>query len=156
MKLTELVAPGAIIASLNSRERDGVIAELVDALVKAGCLEASSRDELVKMLVERERRSTTGFGEGIAVPHAKHVTIGRVCAAIGLSPGGVDFASVDLQPVFTVVLLLSPREKPDEHLHAMEVIFKVLSQDTLRRLFRQATTVADVQQLLEDVDAQAV
>ncbi len=156
MKLTDLIAPNAIVAQLTSRERDGVIAELVDALMQAGGVEQGTRDELIKMLLEREKRSTTGFGAGIAVPHAKHPKVTRVSAAIGLSASGLDFSSIDMQPVYTVVLLLSPHEKPDEHLHAMEVIFKVLSQDSFRRLLRQASTAEEVQSLLDGVDAQHV
>lgn len=156
MKLSDLISSAAIVPALAGRERDAVIAELIDALVASGGADASTRDELLKMLLDREKRSTTGFGAGIAVPHAKHPKVNRVCAAVGLSPAGIDFASIDMQPVYTVVLLLSPHDKPDEHLHAMEVIFKVLSQETFRRLLRQATTTGDVQQLLDDVDAQAV
>jgi len=152
MKLTEIIQPEAIVAQLRSSERDGILGELVDALVASGACAPACRDEIVKLLLDRERRSTTGFGAGIAVPHAKHPSVTRVAAAVGLSSGGVDFASLDMQPVYSVVLLLSPPQRPDEHLHAMEVIFKVLSQESFRRLLRQSATREDVLRLLEDND----
>ena len=156
MKLTEIVSSGAIIPQLVARDRDAAVTELIDALVASGSAPAAARDELIAHLLERERKSTTGFGAGIAVPHAKHKSVKRVCAAIGLSQAGLDFASIDLQPVYSVVLLLSPEDKPEEHLQAMEAIFKVLSQETFRRLLRQAATADEVRALLEEVDAQHV
>lgn len=154
MKLTEIIQPEAVVPQLTSTDRDGVLAELVDALVASGACQGEHRREIVKLLQERERRSTTGFGAGIAVPHAKHPSVTRVAAAVGLSPSGLDFASLDMQPVYSVFLLLSPPEKPDDHLHAMEVIFKVLSQESFRRLLRQSASQQDVMTLLEDNDNQ--
>jgi PTS system nitrogen regulatory IIA component len=162
MKLLEIITEQSIVARLEGRDREAVINELVEALVRAGRLGAEHKGAVVKGVLDRERRSTTGFGEGIAVPHAKHAGLPGVCAAIGLSAGGIDFASIDLQPVHSVVLLLSPPDAPgehkhaDEHLHAMEVIFKMLSQDSSRRLLRQAASTHDVLRLLEEVDTQHV
>jgi mannitol/fructose-specific phosphotransferase system IIA component (Ntr-type) len=75
-------------------------------------------------------------------------------AAVGLSQRGLDFRALDNQPVYSVFLLVSPEDRPEEHLHAMEVIFKNLSKDTFRRFLRQATTVAEVQTLLTEADGQ--
>ena len=155
-KLTDIVSEGAIVASLASAERDAVIAELVDALVACGAAKAAIRDELVAKVLERERRGSTGFGRGVAVPHVKHKGVHRMTAAVGLSQRGVDFAALDRQPVYSVVLLLSPEDRPEEHLQAMEVIFKNLSKDTFRRFLRQATTVAEVRTLLEEADGQHI
>jgi mannitol/fructose-specific phosphotransferase system IIA component (Ntr-type) len=154
MKLTEIVVEPAIIPELESTERDGVLAELVDALVKAGVADASIRDELIAKLAERETKGSTGFGRGVAVPHAKHPKVERLTAAVGLSQRGIDFAALDKQPVYSVFLLLSPQDQPEEHLQAMEVIFKNLSKDTFRRFLRQAQTVEDVKTLLEEADSQ--
>jgi mannitol/fructose-specific phosphotransferase system IIA component (Ntr-type) len=75
-------------------------------------------------------------------------------AAIGLSPRGIDFNSLDRQPVYSVVLLLSPEDRPEEHLQAMEVVFKNLGKDTFRRFLRQSTTVEQVCELLAQADSQ--
>jgi len=156
MKLTEIVSSGAIIASLQAKDRDAAVVELIDSLIAAGSARPDARDELIAILLERERKSTTGFGAGIAVPHAKHKSVRRVCAAVGLAPAGLDFASIDLQPVYSVVLLLSPDDRPEEHLQAMEAVFKVLSQEPFRRLLRQAGSADEVRALLEEIDAQHV
>jgi mannitol/fructose-specific phosphotransferase system IIA component (Ntr-type) len=152
MKLTQIVSKGAIVAKLRSSERDAVISELVDALIASGAADPSLRQELVSRVLERERIGSTGFGKGIAVPHVKHKNVKKLAAAVGLSPAGIDFNALDHQPVYTVFLLLSPADRPDDHLQAMEVVFKHLSQETFRRFLRQAQSVQDAWTLLEEAD----
>ncbi len=154
LKLTEIVSEKSIVASLKATDRDAAITELVDALVNAGAAPRSVRDELVTRVLDRERKGSTGFGRGVAVPHVKHKGVTRMVAAIGLSARGVDFSALDRQPVYSVVLLLSPEDRPEEHLQAMEVIFKNLSKDTFRRMLRQATSAGEVWNLLQEADGQ--
>ena len=154
MKLSDIVPKGAIVPALKSTDRDGVVNELVDALIASGVCDQALRDELITKVLDRERRGSTGFGRGVAVPHVKHRQSGRMAAAIGLSQRGIDFNSLDKQPVYTVFLLLSPEDRPEEHLQAMEVIFKNLSKDTFRRFLRQSTTVEQVCELLAQADSQ--
>jgi len=154
MRMTQLVADNVIVPKLKGTQRDEVIAELVDALVAAGAASPRLREELVKAVLERERRGSTGFGRGVAVPHVKHKSVKSMSAAIGLSERGVDFNALDKQPVYSVFLLLSPEDRPEEHLQAMEVIFKNLSKDTFRRFLRQAQTADEVRTLLEEADNQ--
>lgn len=156
MKLSSLVAQGAIIPRLASSDRDAVVSELVGALIGSGSAPETLRDELVGRVLERERRGSTGFGKGIAVPHVKHKSVRTMAAAVGLSPTGVEFNALDKQPVYSVFLLLSPEDRPDEHLHAMELIFKSLSKETFRRFLRQAASVEDVRSLLEEADGQLI
>ena len=152
MRMTQLV--GAIVPRLKSAQRDDVIGELVDALIASGAAAPKLREELVRSVLERERRGSTGFGRGVAVPHVKHKSVRTMAAAVGLSDKGVEFNSLDQQPVYSVFLLLSPEDRPEEHLHAMEVIFKNLSKDTFRRFLRQAATADDVRNLLDEADNQ--
>ncbi|MBS0189344.1 MAG: PTS sugar transporter subunit IIA [Planctomycetes bacterium] len=154
LKFAQLIAPGAIVPQLRSTQRDETIAELIDAIVASGVVPDSIREELRLKVLERERKGSTGFGRGVAVPHVKHKAITRMTAAIGLSQRGIDFNALDKQPVHSVVLLVSPEDKPEEHLQAMEVIFKNLSKETFRRMLRQSATAADVVQLLTDADNQ--
>lgn len=156
MKLSDLVAQKAIVGQLMGQDRDAVVAELIDALIAAGAIGGEHRAELIKRVLDRERRGSTGFGKGVAVPHVKHKDVIRMTAAIGLSTAGIEFASLDKQPVYSVFLLLSPEDRPEEHLHAMEVIFKNLSKDTFRRFLRQAGSEQEVRSLLDEADAQHI
>jgi len=154
MRLSQLIVDDAIVPRLASRERDAVIVELVDALIASGAASPDLRDELVSRVINRERQGSTGFGRGIAVPHVKHRAVERMTVAVGLSQLGIDFAALDRQPVYSVFLLLSPEDRPEDHLHAMETIFKNLSLDTFRSFLRQASTVEEVRALLEEADGQ--
>jgi len=154
MKLTDFVEPQAIIPQLKAIERDDAIRELVQALVDASAVDASLQEELLKLILDREKKGSTGFGKGVAVPHVKHERIKRMAAAIGVSHQGVDFNALDRAPVYSIVLLLSPKDKPDEHLQAMENIFSNLQKDTFRKFLRQATEVEHVKDLLDEADAQ--
>ncbi len=155
MKLLDIVVKKAIIPDLVATGRDGAIAEIVDALVNAGAIGPELPDEFVKEIIKREKRGSTGFGHGVAVPHVKHRDISKMAIAIGISRAGVEFNALDRQPVYAIFLLLSPEDKPEDHLDAMEAIFGNLSQETFRRFLRQATSVDEVWTLLEETDAKA-
>ena len=153
MKLSEIVVPDAVVTELAASERDAVVSELVDSLVSAGAITPAQRESVFSSIIERERRGSTGFGKGVAVPHVRHPEADRVSLAVGLSQRGVDFNSLDKQPVYTVFLLVSPADKHEEHLRAMEVIFKNLSMATFRRFLRQAGSRDEVITLLEEADS---
>jgi len=153
MKLIDLVPEGAVSVQLQSTQRDDVIAEMVDLLIAAGSAEPSARDTLIAKVLSREQTGSTGYGRGVAVPHVKQPAVARMSVAIGLSQTGVDFNALDRQPVYSVFLLLSPIDRPEEHLQAMEAIFKQLSKETFRRQLRQAASVQDVRTLLTEADS---
>ena len=152
MKLGDFIQTEALVPQLESTERDGVITEMIDTLIETGAVDASLRDELIDLIVDREKHGSTGFGKGVAVPHAKHEKITQMVATIGVSSQGVDFNALDRAPVYSVVLLMSPRDKPDEHLQAMENIFRNLQKDTFRRFLRQATTKEEIVELIQEAD----
>ncbi|MEZ6192521.1 MAG: PTS sugar transporter subunit IIA [Phycisphaerales bacterium] len=154
MKLLDFVLADALIPDLKSTQRDEVITELVDAAVAAGGVPKTLRDELIKEIVGREKHGSTGFGKGVAVPHVKHEKIKKMVAAIGVSQKGVDFNALDKAPVYSVVLLISPKDKPDEHLQAMENIFSNLQKDNFRRFLRQSATAEAIKDLLHEADTQ--
>jgi PTS system nitrogen regulatory IIA component len=152
MKLMDIVVKESIITELHATNRDGVITELVDSLVKSGCVTEAQREEFTKAIIRRENKGSTGFGHGVAVPHVKHADIETMRIAIGNSADGIDFKALDREPVYSIMLLLSPEDQPENHLDAMEAIFSSLSQDTFRRFLRQANSSDDVLTLLTETD----
>lgn len=154
MKLCDFVLTQAIVPQLVSTERDDVIRELIDSLIAAGAAPAALRDDLIEQIIDREKHGSTGFGKGVAVPHVKHEKIKKMAATIGISQTGVDFNALDKAPVYSIVLILSPKDHPDEHLQAMENIFSNLQKDTFRRFLRQASTTEEVVDLIQEADAQ--
>ena len=152
MKLREFIVTNAITPELQSTDRDGVIRELVTALAKAGALQEDAVDDVVTALIKREQNGSTGFGKGVAVPHVKHPKVTKMVGTIGRSVGGVDFAALDHQPVYSVVLLLSPENQPQQHLQAMNIVFSNLQKDMFRRFLRQSATREAITDLLDEAD----
>lgn len=156
MNLLEIVNKDAIIPELSASGRDDVIEELVDALIGAKVIDQEQRSEIVDAVLERERKGSTGFGRGVAIPHVKLKGVTKMNAAVGISQSGIDFHALDKQPVYSVFLLISPADDPEQHLKAMEVIFKNLSNETFRKFLRQATSSQEIITLLEDADADKI
>jgi len=152
MKLADFICFDAVIPALQAKDRDGVIAELITSLDKAGRLGKGNRDKIIKAVAKREKEASTGMGKGVALPHVKHPAAKDVIAVIGQSSMGIDFSALDKQPVYSVILLISPADNPDRHLQAMESIFKHLQQDRFRKFLRQAQTVQQIEDLIREAD----
>ena len=152
MKLKEFIVTEAIVPDLKATDRDGALRELVHALAGAGAVPAEVVDEVVAALIKREQNGSTGFGKGVAVPHVKHAKITRMAGTVGRSASGIDFAALDHQPVYSVVLLLSPDNQPQQHLQAMNAVFNNLQKDTFRRFLRQSTSREAIADLLDEAD----
>jgi len=152
MKFADFVCFEAVIAKLKSTSRDGAITELVSAIDKAGKLGKGNREEIIKAAIKREKEASTGIGKGVAIPHIKHPSVKNVVAAIGQSSSGIDFSSLDKQPVYSVILLISPMDNPDRHLQAMENVFKHLQQEKFRKFLRQSETASQIEDLLREAD----
>jgi len=152
MKLREVIVSEAIVPELEAGDRDGVIRELVTSLSKAGALPEDAVDEVVASLIKREQNGSTGFGKGVAVPHVKHAKVKKMAGTIGRSSNGVDFAALDHQPVYSIVLLLSPENQPQQHLQAMNIVFSNLQKDMFRRFLRQSNTKDAIVELLDEAD----
>ncbi|HUS73007.1 MAG TPA: PTS sugar transporter subunit IIA [Sedimentisphaerales bacterium] len=152
MEFADFVCFEAVIPELKAEDRDGAIAELVSALDKAGRLGKGNCEEIIKAVIKRENEASTGMGKGIAVPHVKHHAVKDVVAAIGRSGVGIDFPALDKQPVYSVILLISPTDNPDKHLQTMEYVFRHLQQEKFRRFFRQSQTAQQLEALLREAD----
>jgi mannitol/fructose-specific phosphotransferase system IIA component (Ntr-type) len=155
MKFADFVCFDALIPELEATDRDGVIAELISALDKAGQLGKGNCSQIVKATIKRENEASTGMGRGVAVPHIKHGAVKTVVAALGQSAVGIDFSALDKQPVYTVILLISPLDNPDQHLQAMEHVFKYLQQEKFRKFLKQCRNVEQMVDLLHEADENA-
>lgn len=152
MSISELICHEAIVPALSAVDRDQAIRELMTALAAAGMITTDQVEPLSQAVIEREKKGSTGFGKGVAIPHVKHETIPTAVAAIGISEAGIDFSALDRQPVHSVVLLLSPIEA-EKHLAAMNVIWPNLNNDRFRKFLRQAGSRQEVVELLDEVSA---
>ena len=150
--MSDFVCFEALVPELQAGDRDGVIVELVSLLERAGRLGKATSREIQKEVIKREKEASTGMGKGVAVPHVKHQAVSDVVAAIGLSRAGIDFSALDKQPVYSVILLISPIENPDSHLQAMENVFMHLQKEKFRKFLRQCNTPEQIKELVLEAD----
>ena len=152
MKFADFICEEAIAAHLAAEDKESVIAEMVDSLVRASRITDEDRDSIVKAIMKREELGSTGIGRGVAVPHTKHPSVEELIGTVGVSSEGVDFNSLDGEKVQLFFLLVSPPDRPGDHLRALENISRQLRDDTFCRFLKQSKTAEDIQQLLEEAD----
>ena len=152
MRFDDFIEVNAIRAELAAEGKEGAIEELVGSLVSAGGISAGEQKSIVDAVMKREELGSTGIGRGVAVPHTKHPSVDRLVGTVGISRDGVDFNSLDGEKVQIFFLLVSPPDRPGDHLRALENISRQLRDDTFCRFLRQAKTVEDIKQLLEEAD----
>lgn len=152
MRFSDFIQAGAIQADVAADDKEGVIRELVEGLVRADALSADDMDGIIKAIMKREELGSTGIGKGIAVPHTKHAGVQKLVGTVGVSADGVDFNSLDGEKVHLLFLLISPPDRPGDHLRALENISRQLRDDSFCRFLKQSRSQADIQQLLDEAD----
>lgn len=156
MKFSDFVSTDAVRSHVEAESKEGVIREMVRALVDAGKIASADEESIVKAILKREDLGSTGIGRGVAVPHTKHPGVTRLVGTVAVSQKGIDFESLDGEPVQLFFLLVSPPDRPGDHLRALESISRQLRDDTFCKLLKAARDPAAIQQLLEEADAHGV
>ncbi len=142
MKIVDLLNPAAITADIKATDKNAVLMELTDAVIQ---VESSlDREEVLRVLQERERLGSTGIGEGVAIPHGKLKDLKDLLISFGRSREGVDFNSMDGKPAHLFFLLIAPEESVGVHLKTLARISKLLKNPAVRRRLLEA---ADGQEL---------
>ena len=152
MKFSDFVKSETIVPDLVATDKAGVIRELVASLVEHGQIKADEYESIFDAIMTREELGSTGIGRGVAVPHTKHVSVDQLIGTVGVSATGVDFQSLDGEKVQLVFLLVSPPDRPGDHLRALENISRQLHDETFCRFLKQSKSAADIQQVLEEAD----
>jgi PTS system fructose-specific IIA component/PTS system nitrogen regulatory IIA component len=156
MKFSDFVTLDAIRSHVDADTKEGVIREMARALVDAGRISAGELEGIVKAIMKREELGSTGIGRGVAVPHTKHPSVDRLVGTVAVSPEGINFDSLDGEPVHLFFLLVSPPDRPGDHLRALENISRQLRDDAFCRLLKAAKSPADIRHLLEEADSHGV
>jgi len=152
MRMGDFVVREAIIPSLTASSKEAVVSRKVEGLRDAGYFRGADLEDIIRALLKRELLGSTGIGRGVAIPHTKHVSVDRLVGAVAVSPQGVAFDSIDGEPVHIFVLLISPQDRPGDHLRALENISRTLRDDAFVRALRAAGTREEIGALLDRVD----
>ncbi|AMV72566.1 PTS sugar transporter subunit IIA [Desulfuromonas carbonis] len=148
MKIVDLLDPLAIAAELRGTTKNEVLGELTDALLRVE--KSLGRDEVVRVLQERERLGSTGIGEGVAIPHGKLKDLDRLLISFGRSTSGVDFDSMDGKPAHLFFLLVAPEESVGIHLKTLARISKLLKNPQVRKRLLEGQDAADLQRIIAE------
>src|SRR5947209_3807615 len=154
MRMSDFVVREAIVPELSANSKDGVIREMIASLRAAGYFKGGEPEDIVKAILKRELLGSTGIGRGVAIPHTKHSTVERLIGTVAVSKQGVPFDSLDGEPVHVFVLLISPQDRPGDHLRALENVSRSLRDDGFVRALRHAPGKEAIWNLLGDADHQ--
>lgn len=152
MVLTQILELACIKVPLQGKDKEAIIAELVDSLDANGVL--TDKDSVMQAVLMREQTRSTGIGSGIAIPHGKCKGVSDLVMAMGVSPGGVDFQSIDGKPVHIVVLLASPLDKTGPHIQALARISRLLLDEEFKNSLQNAATAEEVYELISNKEAE--
>ncbi len=138
MDLGDILGKDQIITELKATNRWEAIDELINNLVATGKIKPEHHDAIAAVVKKRESSMSTGIGFGIGIPHASTDLIYEVVGALGRSKTGVNFDSLDNQPVNLVMLFLVPQGQFQKHLHTLANIAKLLHKADFRQALEQA------------------
>ncbi|HEX4589818.1 MAG TPA: PTS sugar transporter subunit IIA [Gemmataceae bacterium] len=150
MAMSDFVVREAIVPALTATTKETVIREIVESLKSTGHVAGDVADDIVRAILKREQLGSTGIGRGIAIPHTKHASVDRLTGTVALSKSGVAFDSIDGEPVYVFVLLVSPQDRPGDHLRALENVVRTMRDDAFVKALRQADTKDAVWTLINE------
>lgn len=142
MKIADILSGDLIIPELTSKNKKEVLEELVSVIVKQNNL--INKEELIEVLLEREKLGSTGIGDGIAIPHGKLKNIDTLLASFGKSIDGVDFDSMDGKSTHLFFLLVAPENSAGIHLKALARISRLLKDSSFKQDLMEAKLKDDL------------
>lgn len=150
MILSEFLKKGNILVKARSKNRWDLIQEMIDLAVKNREIADEDMEVIVKALVEREKSMSTGIGNSVAIPHCTTAKVNDIIVMMTVSQQGIDFDSIDNQPVKIVILLLVPKNKLGQHIKTLANIAKMMSDDNLRAKLLTLKTPDTIIKLLKN------
>lgn len=148
MSLIDLVVEKIVKVPLESTDKPDVIRELVQILKDAG--EIDDFEAVLKAVQEREFKRSTGLQDGIAVPHGKTNAVSTLKLAIGISPAGIDFDSLDGKPSNLIFLLIAPPGMSGPHVEALAEIAKIANSKAFCKALISSGNSQEVVELMRD------
>jgi mannitol/fructose-specific phosphotransferase system IIA component (Ntr-type) len=152
-KVTRHVRPQHVVSSLEATTKDDAVRELAALFVASGALPKAKGESLAQEVLARESEGTTGIGGSVAVPHAKSTIVKELLVAVGLSAEGIDFSSVDGDPVHVVFLIAAPPDATAEYLALMRWVVSLTRSKYWMKLLKGCASPEAVVEVLEESTA---
>ena len=151
MKIKDILSTESMIMDLKATNKEDAIKEMADLEVKTDIV--NNEDEFIKSIWARENESTTGIGGGIAMPHARNKYINKARVLFAKSKEGIDYNSLDGQPVHLFFMITAPDGADNTHLQALAKLSGLLINPDLVEALKKAETPDYVIKLFEDAEA---
>jgi PTS system nitrogen regulatory IIA component len=150
MKISELINDRLIIPKFTGKSKKQVLEELAKhlALNKKNI----DPDELLRVLIEREKLGSTGIGDGVAIPHGKLNGLENIILVFGKSNEGIDFDSIDGRPVNLIFLLVAPSNSAGVHLKALARLSRLLKDKNFRQELLDASDAQSLYNIIANED----
>ncbi|MDX1807050.1 MAG: fructose PTS transporter subunit IIA, partial [Paenisporosarcina sp.] len=152
MKITQLLTENTIILDLQAASKQDVLTELIDKLDQAGKLK--DKKAFTRDILAREAQSTTGIGDGIAIPHAKSAAVKAPAIAFGRSLAGLDYESLDGQPAHLFFMIAASEGANNDHLDALSRLATFLMDSNFRQKILEATSIEEVLTAVTDKETE--
>ncbi|MDK8086787.1 fructose-specific PTS transporter subunit EIIC [Lactobacillus paragasseri] len=152
MKIEDLLSPDLMIMDLKATTQEEAIKEMADLEVKQDVV--NNEDEFIKSIWAREKESTTGIGDGIAMPHARNKYINRAAVLFAKSPKGIDYNSIDGQPVHLFFMITAPAGADNTHLQALAKLSSLLINPDVVNALKAATKPEEVIDIFKKAEAE--
>lgn len=152
MRLGDFVLEESIVGELRANSKQDALVELVQSLVDAGTLDPAAKDSVIEALMRREEIGSTGIGHAVAIPHAKHPAVRRLLGAYGHSSKGINYSSLDGQPVKSIFLILWPEGVIGPHLEAIAQVSRVLKTTAFLERLKAASDKREIVSLFAEAD----
>jgi len=149
MKISDVLHKESILPVITSVDKKGVLEELSAPVASIAGIPP---DELVRILLERERLGSTGIGGGIGIPHGKLKNIDKLVLGFGLSRRGVSFDSIDGKPTHIFFLLVTPESSTGLHLKLLARISRVLKNEPFKAKLMAADGVNEIYAIITEED----
>ncbi|QKE72186.1 PTS transporter subunit EIIA [Arthrobacter citreus] len=147
MRITELLKIDTVLIDLKSSSKMAVIDELIEGLNSGGRL--NDKNQFKEAILNREGQSTTGIGEGIAIPHAKTTAVKTPAIAFGRSKEGIDYESLDGQPAHLFFMIAASEGANNAHLETLSRLSSLLMDEDFRRSLLSAKDASDILNLID-------
>jgi len=149
MRIVDVLDKKAIIPDLKSIDKKGVLQELsrpISELINV------TQEDLMDVLIERERLGSTGIGNGIGIPHGKMKNLDKLALSLGISRQGIDFESIDGRPTHLFFLLITPEKSTGIHLKLLAHISRILRNEMFKQKLMKAYTADELYRIIDDLD----
>ena len=152
MKISDLLIKDRINLDVQSTDKTGIIRELAKLHEKTGVL--NDYEGYVKALMAREEQSSTGIGEGIAIPHAKTEFVKKPALAMGRKPEGIDYDSLDGEPATLFFMIAAPDGANNTHIETLARLSQLLLDDDFKEALENAKTADEVLEIINKAEAE--